>query len=70
VCRQLKGNLKDIEANPSDKNLQAEFLARRDVLCRLSPSDQAVVEQERARVRSLVKPKRPAPWKQAPPVAA
>jgi hypothetical protein len=32
VLPQLMGKLRDIEANPSNKNLQAEFLTRRDTL--------------------------------------
>jgi hypothetical protein len=50
------GNLRQIEANPGGKSLQAEFLARRDILWgRMTTADQQVVYQEHGRVRDAIK---------------
>lgn len=69
VLCKLISNLKGIEANPTAKALQAEFLARRDALWeRLTPADRVVVAQEHDRVRQLVKPRKRR--KQSDPAAA
>jgi hypothetical protein len=69
VRRQLLGILRDIETNPTTGTCRPAFLARKDVLWdRMNAEDQA--NAEHARVRELVKPRRPAPRKQSPRVAA
>jgi hypothetical protein len=52
-------NQRDIEASPGDKSLQVEFLDCRSVLWeRMAEEDRRVGQEEHARVRAIIRPKR------------